>query len=1033
MKKVLKRYCGYIFASALIFAIGAITVSVVTTTADKTDERVFAAGNATALDVPDCDYEYIILQSGNDYAISKQSTVGGDGFTGTIEEVSDMLNAQNSGKVTKLHVNSVVNTSAVFVLSQGTYIFDGTGMLKNSNTDLIKLIGGTNLYFIGGTFSAVGGYNVAVHNAGDGAITVKGGVITSEYNDFSSKGTIYLEGGISGTPALSISGGVIRNDADDMLSFYSKAVYNGGAGDVRISGDALIYCGKSEKLLNELGMAIHNAGLGNIIVEENSPGVKILSKGNISLYNTSVGEIEINGGVVLSEEGNAVLNTQDGGRIVVNGGEISSGGSGRALYMNAGNLTVNAGKITAYNGAAVYVNSGKAKLNGGNISSGGKYAVYIGAGYNGVEFVLGNVSINGTVWLDGAAKNKRSLTADFKAASVTVFEFYNFNVRDVLFLNGGAFAAQFVSVDGKYCVANKACNASLYFLIDHAAVAAQGKTYDGSTNIDVGLSAVFYNGATESDAAKMTIPAAYYNIVGSFDDKNVGRSKSLIVTITLKDNEYVFANGKFTASFKAIADILIRELTVNGMTAQDREYDKTKTVTLSGGSLENVSAGDIGNSDKLNFVSGFGIIESELPGVKKRVTANIILTGKEAVNYKLIQPDGLTVNIVPKELTITGITAVQREYDGTTVVVLKGGVLNGVIGKDTVTFYLGEGILEAVDAGRNRSVKTNIVLGGSERKNYTLVQPSDIKMSVSLKRLTIEGMAAYDKPYDGNVNVTFKDGVLVGVLPGDTAHHNVNSAQTASAGVGKKAVIFDIVLSGSDYKNYEIILPEIDIYIYPADRNHMIDYDLSLLFGDVYYVYDGKFHGIETDETKIIPEIKSISYDGTSVKYVTDGIKKTTAKLTAESGFGFRLKDGTYGEETEISRGIGILPRKIILAAIAKDKKYDGKDTAYVELIFGNLADGETFKSGIDFIENSAFVDFAAGQDKEINTAVVLLNPNYVFENGGNLYTVNTSTDIISDLAWYISLQVAATVVFFFFFIRGHIIRNKRYPKNKST
>ncbi len=89
------------------------------------------------------------------------------------------------------------------------------------------------------------------------------------------------------------------------------------------------------------------------------------------------------------------------------------------------------------------------------------------------------------------------------------------------------------------------------------------------------------------------------------------------------------------------------------------------------------------------------------------------------------------VNITPVELTITGVTAVDRDEDGTDKVELEGGVLQGILFGDDVSFDLGQGTVADTAAGENKQVTTHIQLTGADAGNYTLVQPTDITVNIA--------------------------------------------------------------------------------------------------------------------------------------------------------------------------------------------------------------------------------------------------------------------------------------------------------------
>lgn len=131
-----------------------------------------------------------------------------------------------------------------------------------------------------------------------------------------------------------------------------------------------------------------------------------------------------------------------------------------------------------------------------------------------------------------------------------------------------------------------------------------------------------------------------------FAGSNIGLH---FVTFTLSltgddADSYYFADD--TLESTAMALITTRTVTITEIAALSRIYDGTTTVTLEGGTLNNVI------NDEIGFTLGTGALASADIGENLAVTTSITLTGEKAINYHLIQP-ALTVNITPKALTIT--------------------------------------------------------------------------------------------------------------------------------------------------------------------------------------------------------------------------------------------------------------------------------------------------------------------------------------------------------------------------------------------
>ena len=94
------------------------------------------------------------------------------------------------------------------------------------------------------------------------------------------------------------------------------------------------------------------------------------------------------------------------------------------------------------------------------------------------------------------------------------------------------------------------------------------------------------------------------------------------------------------------------------------------------------------------------------------------------------------IPVAQKELTITGVAANDRDYaaDNTAVeLVVSSALLNGVVGEDDVILDMTSavGSIQTADAGENKAVTvTGAALTGADKDNYTLKQPTGIKVTI---------------------------------------------------------------------------------------------------------------------------------------------------------------------------------------------------------------------------------------------------------------------------------------------------------------
>ena len=95
------------------------------------------------------------------------------------------------------------------------------------------------------------------------------------------------------------------------------------------------------------------------------------------------------------------------------------------------------------------------------------------------------------------------------------------------------------------------------------------------------------------------------------------------------------------------------------------------------------------------------------------------------------------LHVVPKDISITGVRADDRQYDGTFGVTLTGGTLLGVLAADDVDFNLNAGLMANADASETlQTVRTEISLTGADAAKYNLIQPH-VTARITPKELTV--------------------------------------------------------------------------------------------------------------------------------------------------------------------------------------------------------------------------------------------------------------------------------------------------------
>ncbi len=337
------------------------------------------------------------------------------------------------------------------------------------------------------------------------------------------------------------------------------------------------------------------------------------------------------------------------------------------------------------------------------------------------------------------------------------------------------------------------------------------------------------------------------------------------------------------------------------------------------------------------------------------ITVNFSFADSAATNNNYLLPSQMVitegVRISPKGLTISGVSAVGREYDGTTLVELAGGVLNGIIDNGMVSANLGLGEISSPNASFvPYTVTTNITLSGADKDNYTLIQPAGIITVVISAKVVDINWCEDDFTYNGfdqrsSVFATYTavDDSIVGL----TVSSNIEFKDYNENGY--------VFVAALRYDETNYLLPAVKTSVYHIKKVALIDTTT-----DRNVEYDGTAQGIEISAEGFYGEdgISSgtVLYGTTSTNYgYTENILKTNAG-TYE--IFYRVTFDNY-ETIAGSKKIIIAPRKSEVIWIYQEFVYNGTDqsnkvsasitSVSSTLIYLAISSNEVFKNAGEY------------------------------------------------------------------------------------
>jgi YVTN family beta-propeller protein len=310
-------------------------------------------------------------------------------------------------------------------------------------------------------------------------------------------------------------------------------------------------------------------------------------------------------------------------------------------------------------------------------------------------------------------------------------------------------------------------------------VTAANKSYDGNSAATLNVNSAVLVGVIPGDTVNLTTSAAS----GTFTDKAVGTGKTVTVSgLTIDGTD---AENYALAQPNTTANITPKELTVSGIIGNGKVYDGSAAATLNTTSavLNGVIPSDTVSLQAAAAVANFA---GKNVGTNKNVTVSgLAITGPDAANYSLTQPNGIVADITAKSLAVNGLTAQNKTYDGTAAATLNfaNATLAGIVIPDSVTFD-GSSYTAAFNdknAGIGKPVTvTGIVLGGADSGNYTVAQPNSLSAAISRANAEI-GVSPYNVTYDGAAHTAAGSATgvnaesLTGLDLGATTHTNAGA------------------------------------------------------------------------------------------------------------------------------------------------------------------------------------------------------------------------------------------------------------------
>ena len=213
----------------------------------------------------------------------------------------------------------------------------------------------------------------------------------------------------------------------------------------------------------------------------------------------------------------------------------------------------------------------------------------------------------------------------------------------------------------------------------------------------------------------------------------------------------------------------------------------------------------------LSRINGTNVGEYEITQDTLKLTDS---DGFNAANYQLEFRKGVNFNITPRPVTITGISADNKVYNGNVDADITGNPeISGLVAGDenyvTVDPTNATATFADADAGTAKKVTfTGYALTGTKAGNYTLsAQPASVTADITPKELMITGVTVKDKTYDGTTTATVTGATFNGLVNSESLTKDKDYTVTgnfADAAVGENKDVAVTVKLADSVKNYTL-------------------------------------------------------------------------------------------------------------------------------------------------------------------------------------------------------------------------------------
>jgi filamentous hemagglutinin family protein len=984
---------------------------------------------------------YVSSGSSGSISVTGSATVGGASGTGVdIGPTAALLAGTGGLTVTGSVSSSTTATAIVATTVQGTATSSGAISISGT-VSAASAAGATGVSLSGGSISATGSATVTITGSGVPApapassydvalagttVSSAGGLVkfvgdrinlASNVNSGTGRtmfvpfnaGRAITLGGTNEAAALNLSNSEL-NQVTASTIVVGGSSYTGGIAIGNTGGNISPTNASALSLINQGAItqtapvtvsslnADTSSGTGAVTLTNTSNAIGTVSgrasnSAAFSLTSSSaltVGTVDSVSGIIA---GNATVNATGALTVAQN---VTSNAGATSLQGNGITFTSSPSPApaTTVSGTSVSLNglTGNMNLGGGAINTSGSATIT-----NAANVVTGEVTattglsfsnVTGTVAQQaGSSVDTGTLTGSALAGAITLGNLGNkFSAIGTLATSGGGITIR--DNTGNLSITGPVSGGTGIVKIGTSGDLTQAATVGSNA---AGDAIILYSGnyinTFGSSAMSLssgrwlvysTNPAS--NTFGGLDSASAAVYNS---TLDLNPPNTIPSGNRYVFSFQPTVSV-----TAN---SQTRVYDRTATFaspthTVTGGLVNAATYGNVFTQDALS-----GSLSVTSPGAAAGTYAIGLGTLTAPAGYASINYTPANATVTQAPLTVTGLSGVNRSFDGTTVASLSGtATLVGVISGDTVTSTgTTSGTFADKNVGTGKAITTSIGLSGGVASNYQLTQPTGLTANVTPAALTVS-TANLNRMYDGTTNATGAAPVVTGgtLFAGDTLAGGTFAFTNKNVGTGNKTVnVSGVTVSdGNAGANYTLTQAA-------NTTSTITQAPLSLNA-----VTDSKTYNGNTNSSGVVSITGLVGGDtvtGLGQSFQNKNVLGANASTLQVNG-GYTVNDGNTGGNYNVTTNTAagtITPAALTVSTANLNRMYDGTTNATGAapvVTGGTLFAGDTLAGG-----TFAFTNKNVGTgNKTVNVSGVTVSDG----NAGANYTLTQAANTTSTI-----------------------------------